>query len=71
MPLQLSCKGSKLTGANDSPASELPETPPNPSAVIPFSRDTDFVERGVILDQIGQKCGVLGSWTALVGLGVG
>ncbi|KAH6702773.1 hypothetical protein BKA61DRAFT_646770 [Leptodontidium sp. MPI-SDFR-AT-0119] len=31
-----------------------PETPPNPSIVIPFSRDTDFVERG-ILDQIQQK----------------
>jgi len=45
-----------------------PETPPNPSIVIPFSRDTDFVERA-ILDQIHQKCAVLGSWTALVGLG--
>ncbi|PMD13580.1 TPR-like protein [Hyaloscypha hepaticicola] len=44
------------------------ETPPNPSIVIPFSRDTDFVERG-ILDQIHQKCAVLGSRTALVGLG--
>jgi hypothetical protein len=63
------CKGSKLTGANDSPTLERPETPPNPSVVIPFSRDTDFVERGVILDQIDQKCAVLGSWTALVGLG--
>ncbi|KAH7418767.1 hypothetical protein BKA64DRAFT_590888 [Cadophora sp. MPI-SDFR-AT-0126] len=47
---------------------ERPETPPNPSIVIPFSRDTDFVERGV-LDQIHQKCDVLGSRTALVGLG--
>ncbi|KAH8651580.1 hypothetical protein BGZ60DRAFT_436624 [Tricladium varicosporioides] len=47
---------------------ERPETPPNPSAVIPFSRDTDFVKRG-ILDQIHQKCAVLGSRTALVGLG--
>ncbi|KAH8595376.1 P-loop containing nucleoside triphosphate hydrolase protein [Bisporella sp. PMI_857] len=45
-----------------------PETPPNPSIVIPFSRDTDFVHRG-ILDQIHQKCAVLGSRTALVGLG--
>ncbi|KAH7318969.1 hypothetical protein BKA65DRAFT_569095 [Rhexocercosporidium sp. MPI-PUGE-AT-0058] len=47
---------------------EQPETPPNPSLVIPFSRDADFVERG-ILDQIHQKCAVLGSRTALVGLG--
>ncbi|PMD27600.1 hypothetical protein NA56DRAFT_667207 [Hyaloscypha hepaticicola] len=45
------------------------ETPPNPSVVIPFSHDTDFVERGIILDQIYQKCAVLGSRTALVGLG--
>jgi hypothetical protein len=48
---------------------ERPETPPNPSVVIPFSRDTDFVERGTILDQIHQKCVVSGSRTALVGLG--
>ncbi|KAG9235944.1 putative kinesin [Amylocarpus encephaloides] len=47
---------------------ERSETPPNPSIVIPFSRDTDFVERG-ILDQIHQKCAVLGSRIALVGLG--
>ena len=68
MPLLVSCKGSKLTGA-DGPTLERPETPPNPSVVIPFSRDTDFVERGIILDQIYQKCAVLGSRTALVGLG--
>ncbi|KAH8779131.1 P-loop containing nucleoside triphosphate hydrolase protein [Hyaloscypha sp. PMI_1271] len=48
---------------------ERPETPPNPSIIIPFSRDADFVERGTILDQIDQKCAVLGSRTALVGLG--
>ncbi|KAH8760639.1 P-loop containing nucleoside triphosphate hydrolase protein [Hyaloscypha finlandica] len=48
---------------------ERVETPPNPSVVIPFSRDTDFVERGILLDQIHQKCAVLGSRTALVGLG--
>jgi hypothetical protein len=47
---------------------EQPESPPIPSIVIPFSRDADFVERG-ILDQIHQKCAVLGSRTALVGLG--
>ena len=47
---------------------ERPETPPNPSVVIPFNRDPDFVERG-ILDQIHEKCAVLGSRIALVGLG--
>jgi hypothetical protein len=49
-------QGSKPTGADDLP--ERPETPPNPSDVIPFSRDKDFVERGIILDQIHQKCAV-------------
>jgi len=47
---------------------ETPEIPPNPSTFIPFSRDADFVERG-ILDHIHQKCAVSGSRTALVGLG--
>lgn len=50
-------------------ALERLETPPNPLAVIPFSRDPDFVKRGVVFDQIDQKCAVLGSRTALVGLG--
>ena len=68
MPLLVSWKRSKLTGANDYPAPERPETLPNPSIVIPFGRDTDFVERG-ILHQIHQKYTGLGSRTALVGLG--
>jgi predicted unusual protein kinase regulating ubiquinone biosynthesis (AarF/ABC1/UbiB family) len=51
------------------PDPERPETPPNPSALIPFSRDTDFVEREPILNQLNQKCTISGSWTALVGLG--
>ncbi|KAH8591115.1 hypothetical protein B0O99DRAFT_579085 [Bisporella sp. PMI_857] len=45
------------------------ETPPNPTIIIPFSRDTDFVERGEVLDNIHQRCAVSGSRTALVGLG--
>jgi hypothetical protein len=69
MPLLVSYKGSKPIGANDIPAPERPETLPNPSVTIPFSRDTDFVERGALLDQIHQKCDVPGSRTALVGLG--
>ncbi|KAK7177600.1 TPR domain protein (kinesin light chain) [Paraphaeosphaeria sporulosa] len=48
---------------------ERPETPPNPSAVIPFTRDEDFVKRTAVLDQIQQNCAVTGSRTALVGLG--
>ncbi|KAF5876254.1 putative tpr domain protein [Botrytis fragariae] len=45
------------------------ETPPNPSIVIPFSRDKDFVGRGTILDLIDEKFTGSGSRTALVGLG--
>ncbi|KAF2675928.1 hypothetical protein K458DRAFT_352596 [Lentithecium fluviatile CBS 122367] len=48
---------------------ERPETPPRPSAVIPFPRDADFVERGTILDEIHQRCAIAGSRAALVGLG--
>ena len=68
MPLPVSCQRSKPIGTN-SPVPERPETPPNPSAIVPFGRDTDFVERGAILDQIHYKCAVPGSRIALVGLG--
>ena len=61
-------EGPKL-GANVNPASERPETPPPPTIVIPFTRDADFVERGVIFDQLHQRCAGSGSQTALVGLG--
>ncbi|PVH73200.1 hypothetical protein DL98DRAFT_431749 [Cadophora sp. DSE1049] len=44
------------------------ETPPNPSIIIPFSRDEEFVDRAT-LDQIHQKCAIPGSRIALVGLG--
>ncbi|KAF2464492.1 TPR-like protein [Lindgomyces ingoldianus] len=47
---------------------ERPETPPDPSAFVPFSQDHDFIERD-LLDQIHRKCAVPGSRTALVGLG--
>ncbi|CCD34122.1 similar to kinesin light chain [Botrytis cinerea T4] len=40
-----------------------------PAALIPFSRDKDFVERGTILDQIYEKFTASGSRTVLVGLG--
>ncbi|KAI4254529.1 MAG: hypothetical protein LQ352_003037 [Teloschistes flavicans] len=48
---------------------ERSETLPDPSAVIPFARDQDFVERGSLLDEVFHKCAVPGSRTALVGLG--
>jgi hypothetical protein len=59
---------SEAAGTNNSPTLERPETPPTPSAIIPFARDTDFVERA-IFDQIETKCAAPGSRTALVGLG--
>ena len=46
-----------------------PTTLPDPSSSIPFRRDPDFVDRGVILDQLHQKCALPASRTALVGLG--
>ncbi|ETN44081.1 uncharacterized protein HMPREF1541_10946, partial [Cyphellophora europaea CBS 101466] len=55
--------------ANGGPVPERAETPPNPSAVIPFERDVDFVERGTILDQLRNEYAAPGSCTALVGLG--
>ncbi|KAG4429842.1 hypothetical protein IFR05_014674 [Cadophora sp. M221] len=58
----------RLREAIDKPLKEQLETLPNSSIVIPFSRDTEFVERAV-LDQIHEKCAVSGSRTALVGLG--
>jgi len=42
---------------------------PHPSAVLPFGRDSDFVERGEVLNEIDRKCAQPGSRTALVGLG--
>ncbi|KAH8894462.1 hypothetical protein GQ53DRAFT_839546 [Thozetella sp. PMI_491] len=41
----------------------------NPSAAIPFSRDSDFVNRGDILDQIDRRCSEPAGRVALVGLG--
>ncbi|KAK0724111.1 hypothetical protein B0H67DRAFT_99888 [Lasiosphaeris hirsuta] len=46
-----------------------PENRPNPSIMVPFSRDEDFVKRQALLDQMSQNCGKPGSRTALVGLG--
>ncbi|KAF2467718.1 uncharacterized protein BDR25DRAFT_233833, partial [Lindgomyces ingoldianus] len=54
--------------ANAVPAAR-PETPPAPSCAIPFRRDTDFVDRGTLLDQIREKCAAPASRIALVGLG--
>ncbi|KAH7303263.1 hypothetical protein B0I35DRAFT_415233 [Stachybotrys elegans] len=48
---------------------ERPETPPRPSAVLPFPQDRDFVDRDKILDQVHNLCSQPASRTALVGLG--
>lgn len=50
-------------------AAGRPETSLTPSLFIPFGRDSDFVDRGTILDQIHERCDTPGSRTALVGLG--
>ncbi|KAF1935763.1 hypothetical protein EJ02DRAFT_360766 [Clathrospora elynae] len=48
---------------------EVYETPPPPSIVIPFARDAEFVNRGTTLDQVHQICAVAGLRAALIGLG--
>ncbi|KAF1929478.1 uncharacterized protein M421DRAFT_45945, partial [Didymella exigua CBS 183.55] len=48
---------------------ERPETPPQPSCSVPFRRDTDFVDRATLLDQICERCSAPASRVALVGLG--
>lgn len=58
-----------MIGANDESILERSETSLNSLVVIFFARDRDFVEREELLDQIYQKCAILGSWTALVDLG--
>ncbi|KAI0454948.1 P-loop containing nucleoside triphosphate hydrolase protein [Xylaria acuta] len=50
-------------------APERPETPSKPSSFIPFCRDSLFVERKALLDQIHQACATPLSRAALVGLG--
>ncbi|KAM7195080.1 P-loop containing nucleoside triphosphate hydrolase protein, partial [Rhypophila sp. PSN 637] len=49
--------------------SEQSESRSNPSIMIPFSRDEDFVERQALLDQMSRNGVKPGSRTALVGLG--
>ncbi|KAF2016700.1 hypothetical protein BU24DRAFT_441689 [Aaosphaeria arxii CBS 175.79] len=48
---------------------ERRETPPEPSIVIPFARDADFVDRGTLLDEICERCAQPNARIALVGLG--
>ncbi|KAK4165213.1 kinesin light chain [Cladorrhinum sp. PSN259] len=49
--------------------SNMRQTPPQPCANIPFSRDPDYVNRGDILDQIDQRFSKPAARVALVGLG--
>lgn len=45
------------------------ETQPSPLSTVPFRRDSDFVDRGALFDQIDEKTSETGSRIALVGLG--
>ncbi|KAH6648299.1 hypothetical protein BKA67DRAFT_521943 [Truncatella angustata] len=60
-------RGGKVGGA--STGSSQTERAPHPSALLPYGRDSDFVERGEVLNGIHRKCVKPGSRTALVGLG--
>ncbi|KAJ5127840.1 P-loop containing nucleoside triphosphate hydrolase protein [Penicillium atrosanguineum] len=48
---------------------ERPETPPPPFSTVPFRRDPDFVDCGILLDQIQEKGSTQGARIALIGLG--
>ena len=48
---------------------DRPETPPNPTIIIPFGRDKHFVPRAAILDKVEQLNAEPSSRVALVGLG--
>lgn len=49
---------------------EPPETPPSPlSHTLPFDRDTDYVQRDSVLDEITVKLSRPAARVALVGLG--
>ncbi|KAJ6086257.1 P-loop containing nucleoside triphosphate hydrolase protein [Penicillium sp. IBT 16267x] len=48
---------------------EPPETPLAPLSTVPFRRDSDFVDRGTILDQMNEKSSVPECRITLVGLG--
>ncbi|KAF7509983.1 hypothetical protein GJ744_007297 [Endocarpon pusillum] len=54
--------------APGSAASSLPRPPPSPSAIIPFRRDRDFVERKVLND-VWQRACQPAARIGLVGLG--
>ena len=57
-----------MIGANDGSTPKQPETPSDPSAVILFARDRDFVEQEKLLDQIYKKYAVSDFQIALVDL---
>lgn len=48
---------------------ERAETLPNPTIIIPFGRDKDFVWRDAIFDKVQRLCDEPASRVALVGLG--
>ncbi|KAF1974570.1 TPR-like protein [Bimuria novae-zelandiae CBS 107.79] len=48
---------------------ERRETPPQPSIVIPFARDADFIERGTLLDKLCKRRALPDARHAIVGLG--
>ncbi|KAF2716694.1 hypothetical protein K431DRAFT_307599 [Polychaeton citri CBS 116435] len=51
------------------PPPDRPETPSEPSSIIPFHHDPDHVERSALLDEVSGKLSVSGARVALFGLG--
>lgn len=62
-------------GVNHGPiyvGKEVPSGRPescSPTSTVPYARDSDFVQRGVLLEEIQKKISSPGDWIALVGLG--
>ncbi|KAJ5652775.1 kinesin [Penicillium longicatenatum] len=48
---------------------EQPEVPPSSSSTVPFGPDSDFINRGSLLDQVHEKCAAPAGRKALVGVG--
>jgi hypothetical protein len=49
--------------------SEQREVPQSPSSTVPFGPDSDFINRGSLLDQVHEKCAAPAGRIALVGVG--
>ncbi|KAI0837517.1 P-loop containing nucleoside triphosphate hydrolase protein [Hypoxylon sp. FL0890] len=67
--LQVGQNSGPITANIHLPSEEHSETTPKPTSTVPFCRDTNFVERGDLVQRIKRACSGPASRAALVGLG--